>query len=660
MSREVRRGITAAASTSAGNQPVATRSRTGAFNFHQICFLCAESCSAGKDTRKVLSDSVFDAYIRQKIRDRDYDSWAISVQGRLDSVSDLFAADAVYHISCHARFCKKLPHTPLKRKRGRPKNDAAFMSFEMLCNKLEQECENDIYTLSDLHTMMMEMMKNDGIDLRDAYSKDYFKQLLQERYESHIYFASQSGRADVVGLTKFCDFLLHDKYTSDKLAGACSESERIVLRAAELIKAEIRETDYNREYYPTDKDIVNESLTVLPPLLRSLLTVLVKSPLKQAAIGQCVVQATRPEGCLMPLLFGVGVDIDGHGTQNLHTELARLGFCLSVDEIRRYKHSIMHPVSPAAVDLNTISDDECTLTSNRITHFVADNADHNIRTLDGLNTFHGMGIISTTTSLDGTFGNVNHLIRRLPKPIKASQAVEDKSVPVITFTLDTCPGVGSIVLTDIELLHQSVDISAFVNLNTVFLVAGISGIDNEPRPGWSGYMQTVSLGEHSGISDIEMLSIVDLNPSDPDCIYSTLLYVVSQASKLGLSTPDITFDQPLYIKAVDIAMKANLNIVVRLGGFHMLMSVLGSVGHMMRGSGLENILSIIYGPNTVEHVLSGKGYARAIRGHFMIHRVLNTLLFEYLQSESTGAARKCCKVACQTCPSSGCDMGFTW
>lgn len=49
MSREVRRGITAAASTSAGNQPVATRSRTGAFNFHQMCFLCAESCSVGKE-----------------------------------------------------------------------------------------------------------------------------------------------------------------------------------------------------------------------------------------------------------------------------------------------------------------------------------------------------------------------------------------------------------------------------------------------------------------------------------------------------------------------------------------------------------------------------------------------------------------------------------
>lgn len=49
-----------------------------------------------------------------------------------------------------------------------------------------------------------------------------------------------------------------------------------------------------------------------------------------------------------------------------------------------------------------------------------------------------------------------------------------------------------------------------------------------------------------------------------------------------------TFDQPLYWKATDIvASKKNnpsenlTNVVVRLGGFHLLMSYLGSVGFIM-------------------------------------------------------------------------------
>jgi len=65
--------------------------------------------------------------------------------------------------------------------------------------------------------------------------------------------------------------------------------------------------------------------------------------------------------------------------------------------------------------------------------------------------------------------------------------------------------------------------------------------------------------------------------------------VDQQARRLGLPVTCITFDQPLWLKAVDICMSAGLDIVCRLGGFHLLMSFLGSVGHIMSGSGIEDI-----------------------------------------------------------------------
>ncbi len=34
------------------------------------------------------------------------------------------------------------------------------------------------------------------------------------------------------------------------------------------------------------------------------------------------------------------------------------------------------------------------------------------------------------------------------------------------------------------------------------------------RPNWSGFMQSVCHGRHAGVSSVDMLSIVDLNPSD--------------------------------------------------------------------------------------------------------------------------------------------------
>lgn len=47
----------------------------------------------------------------------------------------------------------------------------------------------------------------------------------------------------------------------------------------------------------------------------------------------------------------------------------------------------------------------------------------------------------------------------------------------------------------------------------------------------------------------------------------------------------------------------------RLGGFHMLMSYLGSIGTVMSGSGFSDALDICYGPNAVVHMISGILYS---------------------------------------------------
>jgi len=107
-----------------GEERRLTRSLTGGFSFKEMCFLCANPVNDCKDMRKVLSGTEFDNRIREAIRARGGDKWAVEVQGRVDTVVDLFAADAVYHRNCHTRFIGQLPRTPLKLKRGRPQNTA--------------------------------------------------------------------------------------------------------------------------------------------------------------------------------------------------------------------------------------------------------------------------------------------------------------------------------------------------------------------------------------------------------------------------------------------------------------------------------------------------------------------------------------------------------
>ena len=83
---------------------------------------------------------------------------------------------------------------------------------------------------------------------------------------------------------------------------------------------------------------------------------------------------------------------------------------------------------------------------------------------------------------------------------------------------------------------------------------------------------------------------------------------IREAARLGIPTPCINFDQPLWQKATGMIKIENLIVVCRLGGFHTLMSFMGSIENMMAGSGLKELLEEIYAENTVPPLLSGKAY----------------------------------------------------
>ncbi len=116
--------------------------------------------------------------------------------------------------------------------------------------------------------------------------------------------------------------------------------------------------------------------------------------------------------------------------------------------------------------------------------------------------------------------------------------------------------------------------------------------------------------------------MIDMNSSDMTCLYSTLLYVSSHVRHYGV-TPILTFDQPLSWKALTIqestpAGSEIRSIILRLGGCHTQMSFLGCIGHIMTGTGLQELLVCIYANNRVGHMLSGKAISSAVRGHLLI------------------------------------------
>jgi hypothetical protein len=145
-------------------------------------------------------------------------------------------------------------------------------------------------------------------------------------------------------------------------------------------------------------------------------------------------------------------------------------------------------------------------------------------------------------------------------------------------------------------------------------------------------MQMVHKGDHPGKTLMLFFPMIDLEPGDMSCTYSTLMFVTDEAAKYS-RVPIVTFDQPLYWKSVIIIINESQNhvlrnIVLHLGGFHLQMSLLGSIRHLMAGSGLEEALETVYAPNAVKHMLSGKAVSRAVHGHFLVESALSSIMIK--------------------------------
>ena len=115
---------------------------------------------------------------------------------------------------------------------------------------------------------------------------------------------------------------------------------------------------------------------------------LVPNEVKQASIGQVTIKAVKPTSYTPPLLLGLGVELDNlFASKWLINELSHLGFSISYEDITRYKHSVI------ACEKEGIEN----LLDGKFTQWIGDYIDHNVRTIDGKYTFHGMGIIAVGT-----------------------------------------------------------------------------------------------------------------------------------------------------------------------------------------------------------------------------------------------------------------------
>lgn len=329
---------------------------------------------------------------------------------------------------------------------------------------------------------------------------------------------------------------------------------------------------------------------------------------KCTSIAHAIISASRPRSFISPLLLGLAVYIHRrYASRELIDILSSMSFADDYREVQRFENALMSSVEPS-YDLDGF------------TQFVFDNADFNVGTVTGHNTFHSMGGIACVTP-PGMKDTVP-VKRKLTLP-SAEIVGAFGQIPIKTYSKPAVPGLQSVVVeplgTPREVLESFSSAKALDSLWAVGYVMELA-----PCPSWSGFMKlAMECGQYQR-SRIETLPFINLDPSNPSTIFTALCFARSQCEKHDLKCCPVTFDQPLYIKAAEIvASSQELDIVtVRLGGFHLLMSYLGSIGYIMTGSGLEELWETVYAKASVVHMLTGHAFSRALRAHMLTSAAL--------------------------------------
>ena len=355
------------------------------------------------------------------------------------------------------------------------------------------------------------------------------KSRLKEHFGDQILITEINGKSNVVTFRSTVETILQESHARPK-AHPEEEKKHIIKAAAKLIKNDIKMVEPSTENYPPAAEIETEErcLNFVPDSLKLLLEEILVGKdvgLKLASIGQAIMQAARPRVLLAPLQVGLGIQLHHHfASRFLIDSLSRHGFCCSYQEVQRFGKN-------AAVDQGTDIPNH----TSEFVQYVVDNVDHNIRTLDGNDTFHGMGIIASVTP--GT--KHNQLVPRAqvnPDDVSLTGRIQIQHQGSVT--------------QGIEIKYNNIVIKKArdptANLDILWKTSLLFGLS---RPAWSGLMQLSHCGIHPGQSSVTFLPMIDMSSSNPTCIFSTLKFASEHARRHSV-TPIVTFDQPLWWKAL--------------------------------------------------------------------------------------------------------------
>ena len=494
---------------------------------------------------------------------------------------------------------------------------------------LDTELEHKVYTLSEIHTIMRSLA-NDG----PVFGPKYLKSKLLKYYQDEIYFTSEEKRKDILCFRDTTNSILREfkdeidqnsLERTEKLIKVCAKLLISEVKAADVKNDLYPGIDDLRKPSPAIPESLKMFLAHFTKseeladiwaqnfikLLRP------RSGVMPFQLGLALLIDHRLNAkWLIELLHSLGycesyqevnkykwlyleaksssVTNRADNAPDENTTIAEESDdidetndpcgekSVSVRSPDRDKSTVYSPMdsissvsedSEVSVNLsNGASEDdgEPSATLLRIQQYSGDNIDLAIRSLHGNKSFHAMGRICISTPKSET---VEKLIvtRRSTvtkeQKIKLLKAVEIKVIPYHKRDSQ----LNSITFKPfLELLNSPKRSANHVKgsiTDSLWHLGWIVNSNVYRHMNFKGFNKTIHPKKNNVKSEIIRMPIIDADPNSYSTIYTTLLQCLQHADSKPII---ITFDFPIWIKAVDIVLTLKLPVIARLGGFHLL------------------------------------------------------------------------------------------
>lgn len=610
------------------------RSQVPTFNFKENCLFCGEQCELEKDPKhpdrwkraslcrtastgpnqKTFKQSILDACDKRK--DEIANKVRLRVEGAL---SDLHAADARYHTSCMSSFMS--PRSVSAACKSQGKVNTVDNAFQDVLDEMKKD-KSCLWNSVELYA---KYQLYGGKELCRRSLLAHIKQ----HFLDDIAILSSPGLASIIIFRSNTKALLHLSSDDDD-----DQQSILVEKLAKVILKEVKGIELDTSHYNIrikKEDMLSSCSPTLMELLASVNDNL-NNTLPALLIGNIITSVTSNKFTDLQLALGNLI----RDSKTLINNMYHFRITCSYDEILRFKKSA---AIAATKDIKLSGIHEG---SKGLINSIVDNFDANISSQNGKVSTHSLAMLiaqpKITSSDDQQPRDSIPRIAKtdMSKPndfeIEAHRYQGPKTVPMP----ESCSRKNVLplkVICSAIVSKRRAEILDISFLNEI--------LNSDSCPEYNGYntrqMRDQGVSMEPETSAV-YLPLIDMPPSDPDTIMTSLHEARRLTKERGQKNTLFTCDQQLYKVAIDIQWaypKDFSDVIVRLGGMHMLMSFVGAVGALMQGSGLNEILESTFGG--VTKMLSGKKFPQNVRAMRLVVEELLRGLMENERMENMEA-----------------------